>query len=159
MTALAALLTSLGLSHCEVVLSSNGLSEPDHLLTLSEEDLELALTAAGLAAWEVSKLQQWATNPRSKAADTQVQTDERLSRPCQLLTAPRAAVLLPANCVLKPNLAISKELERLQVRLYDIQQERVDAQEAKQLLLSIDVPGYRRTLQFIALAQAALRSL
>jgi len=156
MATLTELLTSLGLSHCEVVLSSNGLSEPDHLLALSDEDLELALTAAGLTAEEACKLQQWAANPCPRAVYT---TEERPTRPCQLLTAPRAALLLPADCVLKPNLAISKELERLQIRLYDIQQERADAQEAKLLLLSIDVPGYRRILQFIALAQAALRSM
>jgi hypothetical protein len=150
METLTALLASLGLSHCEVILASSGLSEPEHLLSLSAEDLELALTAAGLAAEEITRLQRWVAKPRSKAAET---------RPCQLLTGRKAALLLPQDCALKPNRAISKELERLQIRLFDIQQERVDAQEAKQLLLSIDVPSYRRILQFIALAQETLRSL
>ena len=154
METLTALLASLGLSHCEVTLASSGLSEPEHLLSLSAEDLELALTAAGLAAEEITRLQRWAAKPRYKAAETQ-----ELTRPCQLLTGRKAALLLPQDCALKPNLAISKELERLQVRLFDIQQERADAQEAKQLLLSIDVPSYRRILQFIALAQETLRSL
>lgn len=156
METLTALLASLGLSHCEVTLASSGLSEPEHLLSLSAEDLELALTAAGLAAEEITRLQRWAASSRSKAAGIHV---EELTRPCQLLTGRKAALLLPQNCALKPNFVISKELERLQIRLFDIQQERTDAQEAKQLLLSIDVPSYRRILQFIALAQETLRSL
>ena len=135
-----------------MLLTSSGLSAPEHLLSLAPDDLQLALTSAGLTPEDTSKLIQWTRDYRAKpAAPTP-------THPYQLLTAPKAALMLPTDGPLRPNPSISKETERLKIRLNDIQQERMDAQEARALLLSIDVASYRRVLKYIVQAQECLRS-
>lgn len=59
----------------------------------------------------------------------------------------------------KPALSLTKEVERLMAKLSEIEQTREDIVRAKELLLSIDVERYRRSLQQVEFVQKTLKAM
>ena len=80
--------------------------------------------------------------------------------PSQLLTSPRAPVPPPGMVSpLKPNASLTKDVERLMTKLADIESVREDIVKAKELLLSIDVERFRKSLQQVEFVQKTLKAM
>lgn len=169
---LAEFLAQQGLVNYHPGFASKGFSEFAQLLTLPEESLDQLLASLGMLKGHAYKLKK-----RIEEAKGGVEPDPTkrprlpeaprppsmaplqkppMPRPGMPLTQPARSAVPPAP---KPTPTLTKDVERLMSKLAEIEQTRDDIVRAKELILSIDVERYRRSLQQVEFVQKTLRAM
>lgn len=165
---LAEFLTQQGLANYTPGFTSKGFADFDQLLGLPDDSLEQLFASLGMLKGHAYKLKKRIEEAkggepepmkRPKVPDYPQKLPMMqkpglrpvpMSQPVRALTSP---------AVPKPAPSLTKEVERLMAKLAEIEQTREDIGKAKELLLSIDVERYRRSLQQVEFVQKTLRAM
>jgi len=169
---LAEFLTQQGLANYTPGFTSKGFADFDQLLGLPDESLDQLFASLGMLKGHAYKLKKRIEEAKGGEPDpskraklpeypqkspmSQMQSKPGM-RPVPLTQPVRAPLSSPA--VPKPAPSLTKEVERLMAKLAEIEQTREDIGRAKELLLSIDVERYRRSLQQVEFVQKTLRAM
>ena len=169
---LAEFLAQQGLANYTPGFTSKGFSDFDQLLGLPDDSLEQLLTSLGMLKGHAYKLKKRieeakggepdpTKRPRLPEAPQKQGIPQMQAKPGMRpasMNPPGRPPMSPAGAP-KPALSLTKEVERLMAKLSEIEQTREDIVRAKELLLSIDVERYRRSLQQVEFVQKTLKAM
>lgn len=132
------------------------------LLAIPEADLDVQLAAFGLLKGHAIKLklslpalkggakpQTAAHSPAAGFTIPSYATAQPTYTPLPTASAPKPAPLCPP---------VAREAEKIAAKLKDIDTLRTTITQAKQVILALDVPGYRRILDLLGELQQSLRA-
>ena len=142
---LASLLSSLGLGQYTAPLTSLGYTEKDQL-ALPESELDSLLLSVSMLKGHAIKLKRALEQTRSRTEAPPIK---------------RPRTEEPQSTPKKPTSlnTLTKDVERLMVRLADIEQTREDIGRARELILAVDLPRYRRALDQVEFIQKTIKAV
>jgi hypothetical protein len=145
---LASLLSSLGLGQYTAHLASLGYTEKDQF-ALPESELDSLLLSVSMLKGHAIKLKRALEQTRSRTE----------APPCK---RPRTEEPQSQSTPKKPSPplnTLTKDVERLMARLADIEQTREDLGRARELILAVDLPRYRRALDQVEFIQKTIKAV